>query len=113
MSAIRTYEQSLSTALLRGLGGIPGVTIYGPANPEEVADRLPTVAFNVAGKSAGEVAATLGAQGIFSWSGNYYALRLMESLGLESSGGALRAGTVHYNTLDEVEQLVEAVRALA
>ncbi|MEP6756063.1 MAG: cysteine desulfurase-like protein [Chthonomonadales bacterium] len=113
MSTIRTYEQSLSSALLQGLGSIPSVTIFGPANPDDVADRLPTVAFNVAGKSAGEVAASLGAQGIFSWSGNYYALRLMESLGLEGSGGALRAGAVHYNTLDEVERLIDAVKALA
>jgi len=47
------------------------------------------------------------------WDGNYYALELMQRLGLEESGGAVRVGAVHYNTMDEVEAFLEAVAALA
>ena len=43
------------------------------------------------------------------WSGNYYALRLMERLGLEAEGGAVRIGLAHYNTREEVDRLIDAL----
>jgi selenocysteine lyase/cysteine desulfurase len=57
------------------------------------------------------MAERLGRQGFFVWHGNYYALNLTETLGLEPDG-MLRVGLVHYNTLTEVERLLEAVRGL-
>jgi selenocysteine lyase/cysteine desulfurase len=48
---------------------------------------------------------------MFAWHGNYYALHLTESLGLEPEG-MLRVGLVHYNTPTEVERLLEALRGL-
>jgi len=42
---------------------------------------------------------------IFVWDGNYYALEVIERLGLEDSGGMLRVGPVHYNTLEEIKRL--------
>ena len=113
MSAIRAYEQTLSTLLLTGLSGLPGITLYGQSNPADVSERLPTVAFNLAGKSALSVSEYLGSQGVFTWSGNYYALRLMESLGLEGYGGAVRVGAAHYNTPEEVEKLVDLLKHFA
>ena len=73
---------------------------------------MPTAAFNVAGHAPAEVSAALGEQGIFVWDGNYYALELMQRLGLESSGGAVRVGAVHYNTAEEIDRFLEAVAAL-
>jgi selenocysteine lyase/cysteine desulfurase len=58
------------------------------------------------------VAAELDKRGIYVWDGNYYALAVMDRLGLEDKGGMVRVGAVHYNTLEEVAKLVEAVRAL-
>ena len=59
------------------------------------------------------IAAFLGERGIFTWDGNYYALNLTERLGVESQGGMLRIGLVHYNTLEEVERLLAALREFA
>ena len=58
------------------------------------------------------MAAELGRHGIFVWDGNYYALELMERLGLESSGGAVRVGAVHYTTAEEIDRFLEAVAAI-
>jgi selenocysteine lyase/cysteine desulfurase len=55
----------------------------------------------------------LGDRGIFTWDGNYYALNLTERLGVEKTGGLLRIGLVHYNTTEEVDRLLVAMRELA
>jgi selenocysteine lyase/cysteine desulfurase len=50
---------------------------------------------------------------MFTWAGNYYAVNLTERLGVETSGGMLRVGLVHYNTIEEVAAVVEALRTCA
>ena len=67
--------------------------------------RVPTVVFTVDGRTPAEVSAALARDDIFVWDGNYYALELMERLGLEAQGGAVRVGAVHYNTTDEIDTL--------
>jgi selenocysteine lyase/cysteine desulfurase len=47
------------------------------------------------------------------WDGNYYALEIMERLGLEATGGAVRVGFCHYHTLDEVDRVVDALHGSA
>lgn len=73
--------------------------------------RVPTFAFTVDGLAPGEVAARLGERGFAVWHGNYYALEIMERLGLEDDG-AVRVGLVHYNTLEEVDRLLEELSRL-
>jgi cysteine desulfurase family protein (TIGR01976 family) len=107
--AITSYERTLTARLIEGLDAIDGVTQYGTRDLDR---RVPTVAFTVAGRAPADVAAELGRQGIFVWDGNYYALELMERLGLQSSGGAVRVGAVHYTTLEEIDRFLEAVAAL-
>jgi len=53
-----------------------------------------------------------GDRGIFTWDGNYYALNLTERLGVEKSGGFLRIGLAHYNTAEEVDRLLEALKQI-
>jgi selenocysteine lyase/cysteine desulfurase len=59
------------------------------------------------------VAQELGMQDIFVWSGNYYALSVTESLGVEDSGGMVRVGPVHYNTMEEIERFGEVLGKIA
>jgi selenocysteine lyase/cysteine desulfurase len=59
-----------------------------------------------------DIAAELGKQGIFVWDGNYYALAVTERLGVEGKGGMVRIGAVHYNTVEEIVRLGEALRAI-
>ena len=111
--AIRAYEQGLLAQLVPALLEIPGLTFYGIKEPARFRERVPTVAVRVAGRSPRELAAYLGERGIFTWDGNYYALNLSERLGVEPRGGMLRIGLVHYNTAEEVDRLLAALRALA
>ncbi len=110
MDAVAAYERGLATRLLDGLRAIGGVTVYGTTDLDR---RVPTAAFNVAGREPAEVSAAHGTQGIFVWDGNYYALELMQRLGLEGSGGAVRVGAVHYNTEAEIDAFLGAVAGLA
>jgi cysteine desulfurase family protein (TIGR01976 family) len=111
--SIRTYEHKLLEKLIPALLEIPGLTFYGISDPARFHERVPTVAVRIAGHSPLELAAHLGERGIFTWDGNYYALNLSERLGVEPTGGMLRIGLVHYNTVPEVERFLAALRAVA
>lgn len=113
MSSIRAYEATLSAALLEGFATIPGLHIFGISDPARISERVPTFAINLDGIPAPETATALAQHGIFTWYGNYYALDIMERLGLEGKGGAVRVGAVHYNTLNEVDRLIEALKAIS
>jgi selenocysteine lyase/cysteine desulfurase len=109
MSAIQQYEEELSQQLISGLQEIPGVTLYGITQPEDLSGRTPTIALRMQQKSPGAIAKMLGDRGIFSWHGNFYASDLTERLGIEADGGLLRVGMVHYNTAAEIKQFVAAL----
>jgi cysteine desulfurase family protein (TIGR01976 family) len=109
MAAIRESEYELSQALLEVLEETPGVTIYGLSDPKRLAERVPTVAFRLKGWHPRQVAEELDKENIYVWDGNYYALAVTERLGLEESGGMVRVGPVHYNTLEEIQRFGEAM----
>ena len=112
MAAVKTYEQTLSKRLITGLQSISDVTIYGLTDLERLDERLPTVMFTWPRLSPRETAEYLASFGICVWSGNYYALRLMEALGLEEYGGAVRVGLAHYNTTEEVDRMIAALSSV-
>jgi selenocysteine lyase/cysteine desulfurase len=104
--AIVGWEQTLGERFLDGLPA--GCRLHGLPT---MAGRVPTFAFTMDGLPAGEIAARLGERGFAVWHGNYYAVEIMKRLGLED-GGAVRVGLVHYNTLDEVDRLLEELARL-
>jgi cysteine desulfurase family protein (TIGR01976 family) len=107
-AAIEEHETGLTARFLSGLPD--GLTLYGIRTPE---GRTPTFCFNVDGRPPRRVAELLAEQELYLWDGNYYALEPMRALGLDSSGGAVRAGFLHYTTEDEVDRLLEALADLA
>ena len=112
MIATKTYEQTLSRRLLDGLLSMEKVTVAGITEPDGMDARTPTVVFNVQGKTPLDVAKTLGKQLIYVWDGNYYALEVMNTLGLEDKGGMVRVGAAHYNTAAEIDRFLEEVGKL-
>jgi selenocysteine lyase/cysteine desulfurase len=109
MSAIRSYEFELSRSLLDILVETPGVTVYGLTDTRRLEERVPTCAFTLKGKSPRQVAEELDEANIFVWDGNYYALEVTTRLGLEQTGGMVRVGPVHYNTLEEIRRFGEVL----
>ncbi len=113
MTAIRAYEFELSRALIEAIESVPGTTIHGLTDMKRLDERVPTVSFTLEGKHPREIAESLGEAGFYVWDGNYYALAVTERLGLEESGGMVRVGAAHYNTLDEIDRFGEALKKIA
>ncbi|HZQ83146.1 MAG TPA: cysteine desulfurase-like protein [Gaiellaceae bacterium] len=102
---VTTHERELGE---RFLAGLPGAwTLHGVPTMD---GRVPTFAITHDSLSPQEAAARLGERGFAVWDGNYYAVEIMERLGL--ADGAVRVGIVHYNTPDEVDGLLEALASL-
>jgi cysteine desulfurase family protein (TIGR01976 family) len=112
LQALMDYECALSTQLLAGLSEIKGLQVCGITDTKQLALRVPTFACNIEGHSPRELTRYLASQGIFAWDGNYYAVGIMERLELESKGGALRLGMAHYNTIDEIDRILECLEQL-
>jgi len=104
--AIHAHERALGQRFLAQLPD--SCTLYGLPAME---GRVPTFAFNVAGVPPRTVAERLGQLDIAVWDGNYYAVEVMNRLGLGDEG-AVRVGFVHYNTTAEVDRLVRALEAM-
>ncbi len=111
-AAIQKHERTLIARLISGLLAIPGLKFYGISDARRFDHRVPTVAIRIDGYSPLQLAQHLAEQGIFTWDGNYYAINLTERLGVEKQGGLLRIGLVHYNTLEEVDVLLQALNKL-
>jgi cysteine desulfurase family protein (TIGR01976 family) len=113
MAAIGHHEQTLVKYLIANLLEIPGMSVYGITDPAHFDQRTPTVAIRLQGQTPAAMAQTLGDRGIYTWHGNFHALNLTERLQVESSGGFLRIGLVHYNRIEEVQYLLDALQDLA
>jgi len=109
---IHEQESRLLRRAVEGLNKIPGAKIYGISDPARFNERCATLAVRIEGHAPLELATKLGERGFFTWDGNYYALNLTEHLDVEKSGGFLRIGLVHYNTVEEVDRMLSALREI-
>jgi cysteine desulfurase family protein (TIGR01976 family) len=110
--AIHQHERKMMERMIAGLLAIPGLKLYGISDPQRFENRCATIAVRIEGHTPLELATKLGERGIFTWDGNYYALNVTEQLDVERLGGFLRIGLVHYNTMEEVERLLAALREM-
>jgi len=112
MAAIRAYELELFGRLVDGLGGIPGVRLWGIADRARFEERTPTAAITIERVSAERASTILGDRGIATWWGDFYATGLIERLGLQPEG-VLRIGLTHYNTAEEIDRLLAELADIA
>jgi selenocysteine lyase/cysteine desulfurase len=98
--------------MIAGLLAIPGLKLFGISDPRRFENRCATIAVRIEGHTPLELATKLGERGFFTWDGNYYALNVTEQLDVERLGGFLRIGLVHYNTMEEVERMLTALREI-
>ena len=108
--ALHRRGAALHMKLFRELSALDGITIYGPkpgASP-----RTPTLSFTMRGVSTDDVAIALAKRGVFVSNGDFYAATIVERLGLMPEG-LVRVGCSCYTSEDEVDRLIDGVRALA
>lgn len=112
MTRITAHEQRLSAHFLARRAGIPDLRIYGVTDHASLHRRTPTFALTSSHWTPQHAAEHLGAQGIFTWAGHFYAIGLIDQLGLTDAGGVLRIGFAHYHDVDEVDRVADALAAL-
>lgn len=110
-AAIHAHEQALSQRMLAGLNTLPDYRVWGISDPSRLAERVPTFSLTHPRFTPKELAEKLAAEGLYAWCGNHYGLPFCEAAGLEPHG-TLRIGFLHYNTLEEVDRVLEALRRI-
>ena len=107
-AAMRAQEIALATPLLDYLRSRNDIRLIGPSDP---ASRAPTIALAHAQPGI-DIARRLATRGIMASGGNFYAVRLLEALGIDPyNHGVLRLSFVHYTTPAEIQQLITALDA--
>ncbi|WP_375494954.1 cysteine desulfurase-like protein [uncultured Nostoc sp.] len=104
---ISIHEEKISDRLLNYLNSKPNVRVIGQSKADRQT-RVPTISFVVDGINSSTIPAKIDQHYIGIRYGDFYAKRLIEYLGLASQGGIVRVSMVHYNTLEEVNNLIEA-----
>jgi len=110
-NAVAAYEKEICIRLVKGLQSIQGVTVHGITDTNLFAHRVPTVAITKQGHHPSDLAEKLGKEGVFVWDGHYYAIEVINRLGLMDKGGMLRIGLGQYNTAEEVDRLLNILDA--
>ncbi len=103
----KQHEMALSEHFLTRLVNYPKIKLYGIDDLERLSERTPTFALTFAGLEPRQVSEFLGKQHICVWDGNFYAQGLCEQLGVLDKGGVVRIGCMHYNTIEELDQLFD------
>ena len=111
--AIGAHERDLAQRFLQGIAELPNVRLWGIADPGRVDERTPTFAVRVGDQDPLKTATELARRGIYVWDGHYYAITVMERLGLLDTGGAVRIGFCHYHSVEDVDRVLNALAALS
>ena len=103
----KEHEMALSRYFLTRLEEFPQITLFGIDDGDRVEQRTPTFALRFDGIEPRTVSEFLGKQHLCVWDGNFYAQGLCEQLGVLDSGGVVRIGCMHYNTIEELTTLFD------
>jgi cysteine desulfurase family protein (TIGR01976 family) len=104
--AFERHEDALAERLLAYLRSKPSVRIIG-RDTATAGGRVPTISFMVAGQQSETIVRHTDRFRIGIRFGDFYAKRLIESLGLHSQGGVVRVSIAHYNTPAEIDRLIK------
>ncbi len=102
------HESRLAERLLDYLRGRADVRVIGRTSAADGA-RAATISFTAANRASRDVASALAEHRIGCSSGHFYAMRCIDALGIDPADGVVRVSMVHYNTMAEVERLIDAL----
>jgi cysteine desulfurase family protein (TIGR01976 family) len=109
---IKDHEIDLTRRVVDAVAAIPGLSVVGPGT-DAMETRSSVVAIRSDRIAPGDLAARLAERQIAVGAGDFYAVRLIEALGIEPDRGVLRVSIVHYNTVEEVDRLTTALAEIA
>jgi cysteine desulfurase family protein (TIGR01976 family) len=112
MTVLFEYEKTLARHLIDGLQSLDGVTVQGITAEAALDRRVPTVSFTHESIAPAQIARVLAGENIFVWSGHNYAVEVAGALGVLDKGGVVRVGPVHYNSREEIDEMITALERL-
>ena len=112
LEAWQAHEQALLQPLLRFLDARADVRVIGPTEAGAGLHRCPTVAFVAEKMGSGEIERKLVDAGVMASSGNFYAQRVLEAVGVSPSDGVVRLSFVHYTAPSDVDDLLNALESV-
>jgi cysteine desulfurase family protein (TIGR01976 family) len=108
----QAHESSLMARVLDYIAGRSDIRLIG-RNSSDAYERAATFSVTLVGRRPAEVASQLAERGICVGHGHFYGYRCVDALGIDPAEGVLRFSMTHYNTLDEVDRLTEALDEIA
>ena len=103
----KQHEMALSEHFLTRLVNYPRIKLYGIDDFDRLNERTPTFALTFEGVEPRAVSEFLGKQHICVWDGHFYAQGLCKQLNVLDTGGVVRIGCMHYNTVEELDKLFD------
>ena len=108
---IAQHEEELANPLLAYIDSRDDIRLIGK-NKIENKNRAPTIAFTIKDKSSMEISSELVKHGIATRNDNFYAWRCLKALGIDTEDGVVRTSMVHYNTHEDVDKLINALKKI-
>ena len=108
---IAKHEMEIANPLLDYINSRDDINLIGK-NKIENKDRAPTIAFTIKNKSSKNVSSELVKNGIATRNDNFYAWRCLKALGINTDDGVVRTSMVHYNTHEDVNNLINALKTI-
>ena len=108
---IAKHEMEIANPLLDYINSRDDINLIGK-NKIENKDRAPTIAFTIKNKSSKDVSSELVKNGIATRNDNFYAWRCLKALGISTDDGVVRTSMVHYNTHEDVNKLISALKKI-
>ena len=105
------HEEALSKKLLDYLNAHSKIKVIGETTAAKE-QRVPTISFIHEEMKSSDIVKKVDEYGIGIRFGDFYAKKIIEDLNLEQYDGVVRVSMVHYNTLEEVEQLIQALETI-
>ncbi len=108
---ISNHEMKITNPLLEYLSSRNDIRLIGK-NKIKNKDRAPTISFIFNNKSSKEISSKLVKKGIATRNDNFYAWRCLKALGIDTEDGVVRTSLVHYNTQEDVDKLIKALKEI-
>ena len=108
---ITNHEELIANPFLEYLNSRKDIRLIGKKKIENK-NRAPTIAFKFNDYSSKKISNKLVNNGIATRNDNFYAWRCLNALGIDTNDGVIRISMVHYNTHEDVDKLIQAVKNL-
>jgi cysteine desulfurase family protein (TIGR01976 family) len=108
---ISNHEEQIANPLLEYLNSRNDIKLIGKKKIENK-NRAPTIAFTFVNQSSKKISDQLVKNGIATRNDNFYAWRCLKALGIDVDDGVVRTSMVHYNTHEDVEKLISALKKI-